>query len=72
MPSADELNAGFDVARTKISAMIQTMLPEYVFGFHVRQMATDKLASPEGRAALLDEVRSVLTAAEAVRAKAAK
>jgi hypothetical protein len=69
MPSTDELNAGFDVAHTKINQMIQTMLPEHIAFFNVRQMATDKFNSPEGRAALLDEVRSVLTAAEGVRAK---
>ncbi len=72
MPTTDELNAGFDVAQTKINQLIQTMLPERIAWFDVRQMAADKFNSPEGRAALLDEVRGVLVAAEVARATAKK
>jgi len=71
MPTVDELNAGFNVANTKINTWIQTLLPDHTIPFvgNLRQIAADKLNSAQGRQFLLDEVRGVLVAAEDVRSK---
>lgn len=71
MATIAEQNAGFDVAHEKITNWVNTLIPDHHIPFvgNMRQIAHEKLNSPEGRKFLLDEVRSVLEAAEAVRAK---
>lgn len=71
MPSVDELNAGFDVANDKVHGYIAKLLPDQTIPFvgNLRQIASQKLESPEGRQFLLDEVKAIALAMEAVRAK---
>lgn len=72
-PSVDELNAGFDAASKTLRTLIQTVVPDHDIPFvgNLRQIALEKFQSPEGRKMILEEVRQVLTAAQAVREKAA-
>lgn len=71
MPTIKELNAGFDVANKKINGWIDTLLPDHTIPFvgNIHSIAHEKLASQQGRNFLLDEVRGILEAAEAERAK---
>lgn len=69
MPSTDELNAGFDVAKKSLVRLVLTMVPDHNIPFvgNLREIALTKLQSDEARPVILDEVRQILGAAEAVR-----
>lgn len=73
MATVPELNAGFDVALKKINTWVDTLLPDHNIPFvgNIRAIAHEKLNSADGRKFLLDEVRAILQAAEAERAKTA-
>ena len=72
MPTTDELNAAFVVANRKVNGWVTTLLPNQTIPFvgNIQAIASEKLNSQQGRNFLLDEVRAILEAAEAVRAKA--
>lgn len=72
MASVDEVNAGFDAASKSLLGLITTVVPDHSIPFvgNLRTIALDKFKSPEGRAIILDEVRQILAAAQAVREKA--
>lgn len=72
-PTTDELNAGFDAATKTLLVLINTVVPDHNIPFvgNLRQIALEKIQSAEGRKMVLDEVRQILAAAQAVREKAA-
>ena len=67
MPSVDEINAAFDAVHDDIQELIGLFIPSFF-----KAQAYDKLASPQGRALIVDGARKALVAAEKVRAKAEK
>lgn len=69
MPTVEEKNAGFDVAHTKIKAWVETLIPDHYIPMvgNLRQIALQHLDSADGRKMLLDEVSSILIAAEQAR-----
>lgn len=69
--TTDEINAGFDAASISLLKLIQSLVPDHNIPFvgNLRNIALEKLQSPDGRRLLVDEVKQVLAAAEAVRAK---
>lgn len=72
-PTTDEVNAGYDAASSSLLTLITTVVPDHNIPFvgNLRAIALDKFKSPEGRKMVLDEVRQILAAAQAVREKAA-
>lgn len=72
MASREEQKAGFDIAFNKILKLIDTLAPNHdipLFG-NPNAKAKAYLYSNTGQAAVNDEVKSILEAAEAARAKA--
>jgi hypothetical protein len=65
MPTNDEINAGFDALEPDLEKVVQQFVPAFFQG-----SALQSLRSHEGRATVVDGVRRVLVAAEAVRARA--
>ena len=62
MPSVDELNAGFDAIQPDLRQIIQSFVPAFF-----QSQAMQSVQSEQGRAIIVDGVRRVLVAAEAVR-----
>ncbi len=70
MPTIDEENAAFDVGMKSIKKVVVGLAPDEDLPFfgNPRTRALTWLASAQGRAVVLDEVKQVLSAAEAARA----
>jgi hypothetical protein len=66
MPTIQEVNAGFDALEPDLEKVLRNFVPAFF-----QSSALQSLHSPQGRATVVDGVRRVLAAAEAVRAKAA-
>ena len=64
-PTNDEINAGFDALEPDLEKVVSQFVPSFFQG-----SAMQTLRGPQGRAVVVDGVRRVLLAAEAVRAKA--
>lgn len=68
MASVAELNAGFDAAISSLNRLVSIIPDKHVpFVGNLREVALEKLQSPEGRAVILDEVKQILAAAEKAR-----
>ncbi len=71
MATVDELNAGVDSAKKTLLKVVNALAPnrDYPFFGNPHVKALEWLESQEGRNAILEEVKGILTAAEKVRAK---
>jgi hypothetical protein len=70
MPTVDEMNAAFVVGQSSIKKVVLKLAPNQDLPFfgNPQVKALAWLASAEGRAVVLDEVKQILHAAESVRA----
>jgi len=71
MPTVDELNAGFDVAKQSLTKLVNSLVPDHDIPFvgNLRLIALVKLQSKEARPVILNEVKQILVAAESARNK---
>lgn len=69
MATPQELLAGVNVANAKLHKWFETLLPDHYIPFvgNIREIAKEKLDSPEGKQLLHEEVSDILLAAEHVR-----
>lgn len=70
MATTDELNADFDAAYKDLDNLIRSFIPDRSIPFvgNIRDIASQKLHSPEGKSMLLKVIRDVIAADEKWRA----